>query len=131
VPRSSTARRVQSFGAGEVIIRQGARRQALYVVEDGFVRIELQTGARRMVLKRLWPGEVFGEVSFLSNAEAIAWAVADEDARIRVLDRDHVYATIARSSALGLRFYQSLAVLLAGRLANSNALLATQSRPTG
>lgn len=55
------------FGKGEAIIRQGERRQALYVVREGFVRIEAEARTGRMVLARLWPGEVFGEVSFLDN----------------------------------------------------------------
>ena len=117
----------RSYRAGEVIIRQGARRHALYVIEDGFVRIELQTPARRVVVARLWPGEVFGEISFLSNAEASAWAIADEDTKVRVLDRDHVYAIIARSPTVGMPFYQSLAVQLANRLATNSAFLAGQT----
>jgi len=121
----------RSFAAGEAIIRQGARRQALYVVEDGLVRIEVQTRARRVVLATLWPGEVFGEISFLSNAEATAWAIADEDTQVRVLDRDHVYAIIARSPTFGMPFYQSLAVQLASRLRASNAFLADQGLPNG
>ena len=121
----------RSFAAGEAIIRQGARRQALYVVENGFVRIEVQTRAGRVVLARLWPGEVFGEISFLGNAEASAWAIADEDTEVRVLDRDHVYAIVARSPTFGMQFYQSLAVQLASRLRASNAFLADQGPPDG
>jgi CRP-like cAMP-binding protein len=119
------------FPAGEAVIRQGARRQALYVVEDGFVRIEVQTRAGRVLLARLWPGEVFGEISFLSNAEATAWAIADEDTQVRVLDREHVYAIIARSPRFGMPFYQSLAVQLASRLRTSNALLTDQGSSNG
>jgi CRP-like cAMP-binding protein len=120
----------QSFGAGEVIIRQGARRQALFVVEDGFVRIEVRARGRRVVIARLWPGEVFGEISFLSNAEATAWAIAEEDTQVRVLDRAHVYAIIARSPTFGMPFYQSLAVQLASRLVASTTFLAKQSPPS-
>ena len=84
-----------------------------------------------MVLATLWPGEVFGEISFLSNAEATAWAIADEDTQVRVLDRDHVYAIIARSPTFGMPFYQSLAVQLASRLRANNAFLADQGLPNG
>jgi hypothetical protein len=119
------------FTAAEVIIRPGARREALYVVEDGFVRIEMRIPAGRVVIARLWPGEVFGEISFLSNAGAIAWAIADEDTQLRVLDRDHIYAMIAGSPSFGTRFYQSLAVQLASRLRASNAFVADQSAAGG
>jgi CRP-like cAMP-binding protein len=121
----------RSFAAGEAIIRQGSRRQALYVVEEGVVRVEVQSQSRRVVLARLWPGEVFGEISFLSNAEAIAWAIADEDTQVRILDRDLLYAIIARSPTFGVSFYQSLAVQLASRLRASNAFLAEQGLPNG
>ncbi len=121
----------RSFAAGEAIIRQGSRRQALYVVEEGVVRVEVQSQSRRVVIARLWPGEVFGEISFLSNAEAIAWAIADEDTQVRILDRDLLYAIIARSPTFGVSFYQSLAVQLASRLRASNAFLAEQGLPNG
>jgi extracellular factor (EF) 3-hydroxypalmitic acid methyl ester biosynthesis protein len=84
-----------------------------------------------VLLARLWPGEVFGEISFLGNAEASAWAIADEDTEVRVLDRDHVYAIVARSPTFGMQFYQSLAVQLASRLRASNAFLADQGPPDG
>src|SRR5205823_5920982 len=57
---------LRSFAEGDVIIRQGGRRQALYIVQEGVVRIEVQARARRVVLARLVPGEVFGDMSFLS-----------------------------------------------------------------
>jgi hypothetical protein len=122
---------LRCFTKGEAIIRQRERRQALYVVEEGVVRVEVQARTRRVVLARLWPGEVFGEISFLSNAEATAWAIADEDTQVRVLDRDLVYAIIARSPTFGVPFYQSLAVQLASRLRAINSFLADQALPNG
>lgn len=82
-----------------------------------------------MVLARLWPGEVFGEISFLTNAGASVSAIADEDTQVRVLDRDHVYTSIARSPTFGMPFYQSLAVQLASRLVANSAFLEDQSGP--
>jgi CRP-like cAMP-binding protein len=119
----------QVFAAGDIIIRQGARHQPLYVLEEGFARVEVQTEHGRAVIARLWPGEVFGEIAFLSNAEATAWVVADTDAEVRAIDRDHVHALVAHSPGLGTRFYESLAVQLASRLRASNLALADHRVP--
>jgi CRP-like cAMP-binding protein len=115
----------RTFQKGEVIVQQGDVGQALYVIEEGFVRIEKKSADGAVVLARLWPGEVFAEISFLCDIEATASAIADEDVKVQILDRDYIYELIASSSAaFGMRFYESLAVQLASRLRATSALLA-------
>ncbi|MFN7971055.1 MAG: cyclic nucleotide-binding domain-containing protein [Acidobacteriota bacterium] len=116
----------RSVHKDEPIIRQGVRQSALYVIDDGFARVESSDSAGPLVLTRLWPGEVFGEMSFLSNATASASVIADEDMDVRVLDRERVYRLTAESPAFGMRFYESLAVQVASRLQDANALLQAQ-----
>ena len=118
----------KSFASNEVIMRQGDRRQALYVIKEGFVRIETAARKAEAFCARLWPGEVFGETSFLTNAEATATVIADEKVEVYVLDRTHVYAVIGESPELAKGFYQSLAVQLANRLRDTDALIAALSR---
>jgi CRP-like cAMP-binding protein len=103
---------VRTYPAGEVVVSLGDRRQAFYVIREGTALVD--AGGEAPVY--LGPGEVFGELSFLSNEGANASVIAAEDLRVGVLERDRLYRLLERAPDLAGRFYQSLAVLVASRL---------------
>lgn len=109
------------YPAGEAVIAKGERRQALYVVRRGTAVID--AGAETPV--QLGPGDVFGELSFLSNEGANASVVAAEELEVGVLERDRLYRLLERAPDLAGRFYHSLAVLVANRLRAARAQLAS------
>jgi extracellular factor (EF) 3-hydroxypalmitic acid methyl ester biosynthesis protein len=107
----ATRRRV---AAGHDVIRADERRQALYVIRSGTVRIA--PPGEGLPAGRLGPGEVFGEVAFLLNEGAPAGVVAEEDLEVDVVDRDELHRVLAEDQALAARVFKALAMLEAERL---------------
>ena len=105
---------VRQFAPGERLIVRGQRRQPLLLIRDGTAEVVL---ARSGVFPpRVRPGQVVGELSFVDNREASASVVAVDTVEAWVLSREHLYSVLDQDPELKARFYQSLALLLAGRL---------------
>jgi extracellular factor (EF) 3-hydroxypalmitic acid methyl ester biosynthesis protein len=105
------------FARDEVILAEGSRQQALYLVQRGFVRVERAHLGHGIAVARRGPGELFGEMSFLDGVGAIASVAADEDdVVVVVINGAQVNALLASVPGLAARFYQSLAVMLSVRL---------------
>lgn len=66
--------RVKSYEAGEPVVREGDPGDALYVVAEG--SFEVERGGRDV--RRLGPGDVFGEMSLLDGVPRAATVVAAE-----------------------------------------------------
>jgi CRP-like cAMP-binding protein len=111
---------VGRYPAGETVIAKGDRRRALYVVRAGTVLVE---GGEETAPELLGVGEVFGELSFLSNEGASASVVALDELEVGVLERDRLYRLLEQLPDLAGRFYKSLAVLVANRLRVARARL--------
>jgi CRP-like cAMP-binding protein len=85
------------------------------VVLDGIFDLRFdQTGTRSM--GRLGPGELVGEMSFLSGEAASASVVALEASRVLALPRAVLDEKIAADTGFAARFYRSLAVVISRRL---------------
>ncbi len=58
---------VRCFEAGELVIRQGDRGCCAYVVESGTLEVFAEEHGHRLELRRLGPGDVFGEMAILGG----------------------------------------------------------------
>jgi CRP-like cAMP-binding protein len=77
-------------GAGTVIIREGDAGQGLFVVLSGEVEVsKQQAGGGEMSLARLRAGDVFGEMSLLTNQPTSATVTAARPSTILFLARDY------------------------------------------
>ncbi|MBI5251357.1 MAG: cyclic nucleotide-binding domain-containing protein [Desulfomonile tiedjei] len=112
-----------SFGKDERILEEGSRRQAIFLVRKGTVRIERMHSGKSIAYVSLGPGEIFGEMSFVENQGASASVFADSDVDVDVIEGHHVNALMASVPGFGTRFYQSLAVTLAHRLRATSMLI--------
>jgi CRP/FNR family transcriptional regulator len=106
----------RTFGAGEVVFREGDASDTCYVIRSGHARavIEHQDG-RSITLARFGPGEIFGElamlgeeprsatVEMLEETEAIAILGPD----MRRLLREHSGISIKLIAALGQRLREA------------------------
>ena len=111
----------QRFAPDEVILAEGDRRHALFVIEQGAARVERRHAEFHLEIARLEAGEVFGEMSFVEGYSASASVVADEDCEVAVIEGDAVDRLIAADDRFAARFYRSLAEVLSQRLRRTTA----------
>ena len=101
------------------LFRAGDEGDAMYLIEQGKVRISMQaTDGRHMTLTELGRGDFFGEMALLDGERRSADAIVAEDARLAVLSREH-FLSFLRSSPDALE----LLTALANRLRNTDELL--------
>src|SRR5262249_27542644 len=82
----------EACAAGEVVFREGATGDALYVILRGAVDVIRQGrgGEEPRVLAHLRAGSFFGEMSLITNEPRSATVVATEDCDFLVVARPHV-----------------------------------------
>jgi extracellular factor (EF) 3-hydroxypalmitic acid methyl ester biosynthesis protein len=104
------------FKRGDVILAEGSRRRAIFLLQQGFVRIERAHLGQGIAVARRGPGEVFGEMAFVEGDSASASVIADEDVQVAVINGVDIQALLTSVPGLATRFYQSLALTLSQRL---------------
>jgi extracellular factor (EF) 3-hydroxypalmitic acid methyl ester biosynthesis protein len=105
--------RLVTYDKNDIILEKGQEPGAIYIIENGRVRIERDNGS---VIARRGPGAVFGEISFLESKGTSANVVADESVEVSVIDKGNVEAMLESMPEFAIRFYKTLAVTLAYRL---------------
>jgi CRP-like cAMP-binding protein len=110
------AAEARSFAAGDVIIDQNTTLAAMYLLDRGSVLVERDNGPQAVELAILWRGEVFGEISFVDGNPTSARVVAREPTGVKVISRDLIESLEASHPTVSMRFYRSLAAILADRL---------------
>lgn len=128
--RLVAAARPRDYEADEVVLQEGARRQGLFIIRHGAVRVSPRKAPAKIVAY-LEEGELFGEMSFLENEAAALNVIADVPCRIDVVEPEQIYALIAGTPGFAGRFYQSLATLLSRKLRRTSALLDAALSVTG
>ena len=78
----------ETYNAGEVIFEEGSHGAAVYVLSSGKVEISKTIQGKKIVLEKLGPGDMFGEMSYLDPAPRSATAIALEDTVLELLDKD-------------------------------------------
>lgn len=114
---------IASYAPEEVILEEGGKKNALYILLDGAARVERTHMGKRMAVATLKAGDIFGEISFLEEVGASASVVADANARVLAIGGRRLNSLLQSVPGLGSRFYQSLAVILARRLRETTAML--------
>jgi hypothetical protein len=103
------------FPAGSTLIAAGVRSEAMYLLLEGTASVVAASTGAAAPVARLWPGELFGELSFLGAVPSRS-VVADSDVVVDVFGSDVVHSVLDADMALAVAFYRSLAVLVARRL---------------
>jgi CRP-like cAMP-binding protein len=119
-PFSELVRYAQGCGnvvvpAGGVVLRRGEPNIWFYLIYDGV--LEARDGAR--VLRRMQPGDYFGEISLLGGIEATANVVAVEESRCLTMSREAFLGFFAKDFRIGLRMEALAAQRLGSRLFKS------------
>ena len=69
--------RTQCFPAGDKIFREGDDSRDAYRILSGRVDISIGTGGKRILLARLGPGDIFGEMALIEDKARSATATAE------------------------------------------------------
>jgi small-conductance mechanosensitive channel/CRP-like cAMP-binding protein len=112
------------FGPGEVIVREGAEGDSLFVVLAGRVEVSKELDGKPVVVRELGGGEVFGEMTLFLDAPRSATVRALEECRLLRVGRPAVRSLLDGDPGLLERF----ATLVAARRAELEQLSQEEQR---
>jgi serine/threonine-protein kinase len=88
----------KAFPAGHVIVRQGDAADAAYIITEGICEVVKNAGGEELVVRRLGPGEVFGETAVLTGEPRTASVVAFDAVTVKVVTRDALERELGQKS---------------------------------
>jgi len=109
------------YSAGSVIVEQGSMGQALYVVHSGAANIECNCNGELTRVGVAHPGDLVGEMSFLTAAEASATVIARDDCIIYKLPRDAFTSLMKENQELAYAVFAHLLTHTANVIRQMNA----------
>ena len=80
----------EMYHDGQIIFEEGSSGDWIYVVLSGSVEISKHVAGKKVVVHRLQPEEVFGELGFLGNIKRTATARAIGETTVGIIDRAFV-----------------------------------------
>ncbi len=99
--------------AGDTIFAEGARAEAMYLVDAGEVELFQEAGRRREVLARIGPGGFFGEMALITGRPRSATAIATRDTNLWVLYRNEFESLVMSHPAIASTVGRGLSERLA------------------
>lgn len=110
------------LAAGETLIAQGKKIDALYIVLKGsFAVLTEATGDE--AIARIAMGEVLGEISFVDARPPSATVKAETDALVWAIPRTALTQKLGQDMTFAAHFYQAIATFLSLRLRSTVARL--------
>ena len=95
------------FGPGHVVSEEGKQGTAFYVILDGEARVTKGKSGR--TLRRLGPGDYFGEMALLDGGPRSATVIAESTLDIVRIPRPAFRRMVLREPEVGLRIMARLA----------------------
>ena len=111
------------YSPGEEIIKEGARGEAVFILEQGAASVVLSSAGADAPVAQLGPGDICGDMAFLEKGRASASVVAAEPVEAEVIPAAELEKLFDSFPGLAARFYRSLAVVLGRRLRDTSAQL--------
>jgi signal transduction histidine kinase len=109
---------------GEMVIREGAAGDALYVILSGELEVTKQEGEQEIVLATRRTGEVLGEMSLLEGSPRSASARAVRETELLEIGPDAFRDTLERNPAVASAILRTMA----GRLRSTESALIQRER---
>lgn len=82
--------KLKRFRAGEILFKEGEPGHTLYIIKEGEIRIVTQKDDKMVTLGVLKKGACFGEMAVISAAPRVASAIAETEAEVFEIDKNHV-----------------------------------------
>jgi eukaryotic-like serine/threonine-protein kinase len=118
--------RTLAFRPGTVIVRQGDRPDAAYIINSGRCEAYKVAGGRKQSLRVMQPGEVFGETSIFTNQPRTASVVALDDVEVTEITLDAFEQECGQRS-----WMRAFVAALAERFLEADQKLAGRSKREG
>jgi CRP/FNR family transcriptional regulator, cyclic AMP receptor protein len=111
------------FTAGDEVLRQGQRNASLFVVQDGLLHVQRHAKEHTLLLGRLEPGSVFGEISLFDPGRTTATVQAVSDGTLLEIRREHLDQFLARCPSGAALLLVGLLEAMADRLRRTDERL--------
>lgn len=115
-------------GAGDVVIRAGESTSGVLMVEEGRLITEITTDQGYRRVRSSGPGAIVGEMSIYRSGGRSARVAAVEPSVLLSLDDEAFAAIEAADPALAIRLHRVLAAVMAERITQGNAAVASLMR---
>jgi len=116
-----------TYGAGEVIMREGELGDRMYIIREGKVQVikrlildmaddEKDQENRNKIFTTLTTGQVFGEIVLLEELRRTATVVAQTNCELYELKKDDFFQLAKEDVQLGFRILLNLGRIVSARL---------------
>jgi EAL domain-containing protein (putative c-di-GMP-specific phosphodiesterase class I) len=119
----------ERYAAGTAIFREGEPGECAYIIESGAVEIAALKTGRSLVLARLGPRDLFGEMALIDDEVRTASATAVVDTDVLVIPRDYFRRRFSASDPVINLFLR--VVLERFRETHEARIRGEPSRPSG
>jgi len=117
--KGSKGYNLKTYLKGQTIFKEGDPGNLAYLIRSGTVDIYKVMNNKKILLERLQPGEIFGEMSIISKEPRSANAAANEYTELVVINQKDLEVSINKS----LPIVQALANLLIKRLRHTSEMI--------
>ena len=90
----------KTLPAGEYLFHEGDPPSSAYLIEEGAIEIRSGSARNAIVLARLGPGDLLGEMAVMDQLPRTASAVAMRDSVLLVIDSDQIKDRLANSDPI-------------------------------
>ena len=111
---------------GEIIVREGEVGDCMYVIQDGFVEVVVESGDKQVQLNILGKNEFFGELAIFENEVRTATVRALGPARILTVDHKNLLHRIHEDPSLAYRIME----VMSQRICNLSEKVAKLNKAT-
>ncbi len=125
--RLVAASNLEEHPAAFQLIRAGDEGNRMYVVIEGELEVSRGAGTRRLVLNRLGPGQIIGEVALVARVQRTADVTTLTPVKLLALDWNSLVGLQRFSPYLAARLNLNLARILGLRLADTLGKVDTRS----
>jgi signal transduction histidine kinase len=102
-----------AYRAGDCIFREGDPGDAVYVVKSGWVQISARSeSGQRLMLSRILPAEIFGEMAMLDSQPRSATACVEEPSVVYCIPCRELLGLIEESPRLALAVMRAISLRL-------------------
>ncbi|MGD8369207.1 MAG: cyclic nucleotide-binding domain-containing protein [Desulfobacterales bacterium] len=115
----------EKYDDGQVIYEENSHGDWIYIIEFGAVELSCTVEGQKVVVEVLQPGDIFGEVAYLSREKRETSARAVGETEVGVIDRDFIDEEFNKLSG---RFRTILKAMAEKSIRNTEALVQEKSR---